>query len=79
MMHVPIDPIRYPAHRNCTWIMKARCYPSSPEKMLRERTHGCWCSSWRQRHDGAFLHWRKGKWLRPTKGDVRMTSKKPPI
>lgn len=71
--------MKYPTHRNCTWLIKARCYLSSPEKVLRENTHRCWCSGWKQRKDGSFLHFRKGKWLVPLKGDLRMTTRPPPI
>lgn len=39
------------------------------------RTHGCWCSSWKLMADDSWRIWRKGRWLRPKSGEVRMTER----
>ena len=61
-------------HRNCTYILPGRSYPKSKARVLRERTHGCWCSSWRE-IPGGFQIWRDGKWAKPKAGELRRKSR----
>lgn len=69
---------KYPFHRNCTYILPGRSYPDATDKMFRERTHGCWCSSWKKTTDGKWKQWRNGKWATPKTGEVLYTTTKPP-
>lgn len=71
---------KLPAHRGCTYIM-----PDSKKWQMRrqvkeiyadvpwmlERTHGCWCSSWKQTDDG-WLIWRDEQWQKPHQGEFYM-------
>ena len=72
------QPGRYPYHWICTKIepvsksLQERVLksPNAP-KWMRERTHGCWCSAWKQKEDGTFLHWRDGRWQEPIRGSIK--------
>lgn len=74
-----MDPERF-SHRNCTFILDERPKPFGPRvhpylrrgfpRFLRERTHGCWCSSWRLTRNGMRI-WRRGAWRKPKPGELR--------
>lgn len=66
---------RWFAHRRCTYILDGRpslSVASDPRypRFLRERTHGCWCSSWKLIDDGTWRVWRRGRWVRPKHREV---------
>ena len=67
-----------PSHVACTFIMAAsarvRQEPPNPAapRGIAERTHACWCSSWKLMTDGSWRVWRKGRWVRPMAGEVKM-------
>lgn len=67
--------MKIPSHRNCTYILPGKSFAGSPFKWMQERTHGCWCSSWKLMADDSWRIWRKGRWLRPKSGEVRMTER----
>lgn len=68
------------SHRACTFIMpdvsrRARSargdpYPTDMPQYMRDRTHGCWCSSWRMTEHSGLLVWRRGAWRRPKPGEL---------
>lgn len=65
---------RYPYHFACTKILpdpRKEGEKIQGPKWMIERTHGCWCSSWRQNEDGTFMQWRNGRWMRPIKGSIK--------
>lgn len=66
----------YLCHRNCTYILPGRSIPDAKQKWLREKTHGCWCSSWKMTENGLRI-WKNGRWSKPSKGELRH-SKNPP-
>lgn len=59
--------MKIPSHRNCTHILPGGEY-------IPGRTHGCWCSSWKQEGD-TFLIWRDGRWQPPKNGELRIIYK----
>lgn len=59
------------SHRNCTVILPGRPAPEAPKRWMRERTHGCWCSAWRELKNGELRVWRRGAWRKPCKGELR--------
>lgn len=69
-------------HLNCTYILpspartKFRKNPKTP-RCYRERTHGCWCSSWRLLKNGEYRVWRRGAWRKPKPGEVRRSRRAP--
>ncbi len=65
------EPDRYPYHFACTRIMPALKLPQSKYQWAREQTHGCWCSAWKQKPDGTFLHWRDYAWKEPIPGSIK--------
>ena len=61
------------AHRACTFILpdgRKHPWPAMAPRFLRERTHGCWCSSWRLTRNGLRV-WRRGAWRKALPGDLR--------
>jgi len=58
------------SHRNCTVILPGSSYPNAKEQWRRERTHGCWCSSWRL-DQGEYKIWKNDQWETPSKGELR--------
>ncbi len=69
-------------HRNCTYILPGRIRDQfrTPDmkRQWRERTHGCWCASWRQLANGQLRIWRDGAWRKPKPGELRTTTRPPP-
>jgi hypothetical protein len=59
------------SHRGCT-ILLSSGYGSTAAVLPADRTHGCWCSSWKLLPDGTWRQWRRGRWCRPVAGDVRV-------
>lgn len=59
-------------------ILPGKSWPDGREKWMRERTHGCWCSSWRQLPNGEWRIWRLGRWCKPKPGELRSTEREPP-
>ena len=58
-------------HRNCTVIMPSlHISPFLTGKQWKERTHGCWCSSWKQLDNEEMRIWRLGRWCKPKKGEL---------
>lgn len=62
------------SHRCCTFILPdaskpERLWKNSP-RWARERTHGCWCASWRMTRNGLRI-WKRGAWRKPKPGEVR--------
>ena len=68
------QPGRYPYHFACTKILpspkRETISPKAPVWM-REATHGCYCSAWKQQEDGTFLHWRDNEWQQPRRGAIK--------
>lgn len=69
---------RYPYHWLCTKIeplndqMKATVARSKKApQWMREQTHLCYCSAWKQKEDGTFLHWREYRWQEPIRGSIK--------
>lgn len=62
-------------HRNCSHILPGRSFPEAEDQWLRERTHGCWCSSWKE-IDGKMHIWREGEWQKPKPGELRRITEK---
>jgi len=62
------------SHRACTFIIPDAKLPRPPTagapRFLRERTHGCWCASWRMTRNGLRV-WRRGSWRKPKPGELR--------
>lgn len=63
------------SHRNCSFILPGRVegrqmYVEGLPQHVRERTHGCWCSSWRMSRNGLRI-WRRGAWRKPKSGELR--------
>lgn len=71
------EPAGWPTHRGCTYILRGKSYSWAKAKWLRERTHGCWCSAWRETPRG-LLVWRRGAWRKPEPGELRSTTRPPP-
>lgn len=66
-------------HRNCTFILPAIAgheLPKGSPAWWRERTHGCWCSSWRLTSRGWRVR-RKGRWAKPRPGELRRHKARP--
>jgi hypothetical protein len=60
------------AHSACTFILpslSAAFAPKNAPRWMTERTHGCWCSSWRMTRNGLRV-WRRGAWRKPKRGEV---------
>lgn len=59
-------------HKGCTVICAdtGRAWPRTAPKFIRERTHGCWCSSWRLTRNGLRV-WRQGRWQKPRPREVQ--------
>lgn len=63
-------------HHRCTLILPSltaaqlrELHPGRVPRWMRERTHGCWCSSWRLTQMG-FRIWRRGSWRKPKPGEL---------
>lgn len=66
-----------PSHAACTYILPAppkSFLASNPDRprWITEHTHSCWCSPWKLMADGSWRVWRKGRWLRPLPGEVKL-------
>jgi hypothetical protein len=58
------------SHLNCSLILPGRSLAGAKQQWLRERTHGCWCSSWRV-VNGEYMIWRDERWQKPKPGELR--------
>jgi len=52
-------------------VPSLRVCAETASKQWRERTHGCWCSSWKYDEEHGWYVWRNGCWYRPRKGEFR--------
>jgi len=69
---------RYAYHWQCTRLEPLNdgyktVIALSPEapKWVKEQTHLCYCSAWKQNEDGTFRHWREGAWREPIRGAIK--------
>ena len=78
MRREPFDESLPRHHLNCTYIMPSRLRKRATDpRWLRERTHGCWCSSWKLLKNGEYRIWRRGAWRKPKPGEVRRSRRAP--
>lgn len=62
------------SHRACTFILPDGEHNHPPgrpaPRWLLERTHGCWCSSWKMTRNGLRIR-RRGSWRKANPGELR--------